>query len=505
MSAVLFTVALVAIIIYLVYYYFTKNFNHWKDRGVTGPQPKLFFGNFKGAITEKRNFGYEIDDIYKSYKKTDDFVGVFSATTPQLLILNPELVKKIQITDFSSFADNEASQWTDGNYDDLMISEHPFVLKGAEWKEKRAELLPSLTPAKIKSYYPVIKSVCSKLTNHIQDNEQEYKNCVDATDLLTKFTGEVMCDIVWGLQAGAFTTKDDSGFMKMSHKLVGDFFTALGRYLTSTSFPILKWFMNIQFVKKDTADFFRNLSKLAIESRMNGKERNDFLQFMINLQDKKHITHDQFVSRQLIFVFDGIDTTAVIATHILLFVARDKAIQRRLRQIISETAEEDGFMDCDVLQNLTFLDNIVNESLRIFTPVATGLSKYCTKPYHYIGDNGKALTLKPKDLVVLPTYSFHMDSDYYDEPEKFKPDRFNEENGGVKKFKDAGVFFPFGAGPRICIGMKIAIILCKAAIVELVRNFDIEVHEKTRKDNLCDPTSVIMKLDGGIHLKLKSL
>lgn len=224
------------------------------------------------------------------------------------------------ITDFSHFSSNEASEWMDGK-NGLMISEHPFMLKGEEWKEKRAELVPSLTPAKLKTYYPVIKSVCSKLTNFVKDNENEFNDCVDATDLLIKYTGEVICDIAWGLEAGAFTSKDDSGFMKMSSKVVVDFFKALGIYLMSYTFPIIRRFLNIEFIKEDTADFFRNLTKLAIESRLNGKERNDFLQFMIDLQDKKHLTHDQFVSRQLVFVFDGVETTAVIAAHILLFVS----------------------------------------------------------------------------------------------------------------------------------------------------------------------------------------
>lgn len=118
----------------------------------------------------------------------------------------------------------------------------------------------------------------------------------------------------------------------------------------------------------------------------------------------------------------------------------------------NEMADDDGFLDFDALQNLGYLDNIVNETLRIFTPIATGLSKLCNKSYEYVGHNGKILRLEPNDTIVLPTYSFHMDSEYYEEPEKFNPDRFNEEHGGIKKFKDAGVFFPFGSGPRICLG-----------------------------------------------------
>lgn len=53
--------------------------------------------------------------------------------------------------------------------------------------------------------------------------------------------------------------------------------------------------------------------------------------------------------------------------------------------------------------------------------------------------------------------------------------------------------------------MKFGITQSKAAIVEVVRNFQVIVHEKTRSDNYCAPGTFILSLDGGIHLKFKSL
>uniref|UniRef100_T1GXF6 Cytochrome P450 n=1 Tax=Megaselia scalaris TaxID=36166 RepID=T1GXF6_MEGSC len=295
MSLTMLSVALIAIAAYLIYLYFTRNFDYWKKRGVKGPKPKLIFGNFKDSITEKRNVGYLIDDIYRNYKKSEDFVGVFNANFPQLLILNPELAKQITTSDFSSFADNEASEWTKSSKD-LLIRYHPFVLTGQEWKNRRSELIPSVTPAKIKSYYP----------NH-----------VDATDLMLKYTGEVVCDVVFGLEAGTFKT-ETCDFMKVSRKLVSDFYNELGKLFISSCFPILRGVFKINFIKDDTANFYRNISKLAIESRLKGNDRNDVLQFLINMQEKNNISHDQFVGNQLMFILDGYDTTAVITAHVLL-------------------------------------------------------------------------------------------------------------------------------------------------------------------------------------------
>lgn len=54
-------------------------------------------------------------------------------------------------------------------------------------------------------------------------------------------------------------------------------------------------------------------------------------------------------------------------------------------------------------------------------------------------------------------------------------------------------------------GMKFGLTQSKAAIVEVVKNFQVMVHEKTRSDNYCAPGTFILSLDGGIHLKFKSL
>lgn len=100
----------------------------------------------------------------------------------------------------------------------------------------------------------------------------------------------------------------------------------------------------------------------------------------------------------------------------------------------------------------------------------------------------------------------HYDPEYYDEPEKFKPERFDPENGGVKEYKDKGVFFPFGDGPRICLGMRFALAQSKAAIVELINNFELSVDPRTQDNPLViDPNEFLNIEVGGLWLNFKSL
>lgn len=73
-------------------------------------------------------------------------------------------------------------------------------------------------------------------------------------------------------------------------------------------------------------------------------------------------------------------------------------------------------------------------------------------------------------------------SEYYPNPHTFNPERFNEEHGGIKSFRDRCVLLPFGEGPRICLGMKFGILLVKTIIVEALKNFEISIGDETSQD-----------------------
>lgn len=54
--------------------------------------------------------------------------------------------------------------------------------------------------------------------------------------------------------------------------------------------------------------------------------------------------------------------------------------------------------------------------------------------------------------VIIPINALHTHPDFYANPEVFDPERFDESKGGAKRLRDAGVFMPFGSGPRSCLG-----------------------------------------------------
>lgn len=125
------TIFLILCTLLVLYVYLVWNFNYWKKRRVPGPKPVTLMGSFPGTFFQKKHIVDELDEIYKwvnkyesyqtesnrvspknefhfsAYKHCTPFVGVFSSRSPQLMLLDPGLIKDTLIKDFQSFHDNE--------------------------------------------------------------------------------------------------------------------------------------------------------------------------------------------------------------------------------------------------------------------------------------------------------------------------------------------------------------------------------------------------------------
>lgn len=88
-------------------------------------------------------------------------------------------------------------------------------------------------------------------------------------------------------------------------------------------------------------------------------------------------------------------------------------------------------------------------------PAGGMLTRRCTTTTHLTDWKDKKIIIEKGMICMTPLWSLQNDPQYYTNPEQFIPERFNAENGGVKKYKDMCVFMPWGEGPRQCLGKLI--------------------------------------------------
>lgn len=127
------------------------------------------------------------------------------------------------------------------------------------------------------------------------------------------------------------------------------------------------------------------------------------------------------------------------------------------------------------------------------------LIRQCTKDYII---PGTSLTLEKGAGVFIPVYALHHDEKYFPEPEKYKPERFNEVNLHGKTFVNRP-YLPFGDGPRNCIGMRLGKLQTKLGLVTMLKKFRYELSDTlVNKKLIFSPNGLTLSSVDGIDLKV---
>ncbi|GFY68670.1 cytochrome P450 3A29 [Trichonephila inaurata madagascariensis] len=88
---------------------------------------------------------------------------------------------------------------------------------------------------------------------------------------------------------------------------------------------------------------------------------------------------------------------------------------------------------------------------------------------YVLGDTG--VTVEKGMRVIIPIYTMHYDSDFFQDPETFNPERFMD---GYEPKHPQYAYLPFGAGPRNCLGMRFALLEIKMCITNILRHYRIK-------------------------------
>lgn len=116
---------------------------------------------------------------------------------------------------------------------------------------------------------------------------------------------------------------------------------------------------------------------------------------------------------------------------------------------------------------LIYSENVIRETLRLF-PILSGAHKKCTEDIR-IGD----VFIPANVSVVTLIYANHHNPKYFENPEKFDPDRWDKEISSEDRNPLA--YQPFSAGLRNCIGQKYAVLELKIVMIKLLRHFQLDL------------------------------
>ncbi|XP_058821757.1 probable cytochrome P450 28a5 [Topomyia yanbarensis] len=485
----------------VVYLFLVWEFKRWKKIGVKGPKPQVLFGNVPSLLTQKRNVYYDLEEIYNDFKH-EPVIGYFSLRTPQLMIRDPELIKEVLTKNFNHFASNQFSDLVDEKSDPL-FARNPFNLSGEKWRTRRAEITPAFTNNRIKALFTLMDEVSIRMTEYIHKQIKLKGSAFDIKELMAKFTTDVVSNCIFAIDAQSFT-KEKPEIREMGRRILEFNFLVQLATAALTFFPSIKNFYKFTFIPKDVEAFFIRIMTDAIRHRKQNKiVRNDYLDHLLSLEEKKNISEVDMAGHGVSFFADGFETSSIVMTNCLLDLASHPEAQKQLRDEIRHVQKAKGGLTYENLGEMVYLDQVLNESLRLH-PIIPILGKNCTKDIVLVGPKDRKIPITEGTTVTIPFF-VHLDSQHYEEPEKFKPERFAPETGGTKPYREKGVFFPFSEGPRMCLGMRFALAQAKRGIVEIIDKFEVTVNPRTKLPIEYEAKKFLLYVVGGIWLDLKAI
>jgi cytochrome P450 len=129
----------------------------------------------------------------------------------------------------------------------------------------------------------------------------------------------------------------------------------------------------------------------------------------------------------------------------------------------------DGKLTMENYKQLVYLKNVIDETLRLY-PTAYILSRESKEE-----DLANGIEIPAKVITFLSTYYLHRHPKYWKRPEEFIPERFEGNNN---ELFNGDAYYPFGGGPRMCIGFYFATMEITIVLAQLLYHFDFELDEK---------------------------
>jgi cytochrome P450 len=203
--------------------------------------------------------------------------------------------------------------------------------------------------------------------------------------------------------------------------------------------------------------------RIIAQRRAEGGDAGDLLSMLLAVQDEdgSRMTDTQLRDETITLFLAGHETTANALSWTLWLLAQNPEVEKKFH------AELDAVLggrapSVEDMPRLVYIGHILSESMRLYPP-AWGMARLVKEPVEVAG-----YKLEPGNGVAFAQWIVHRDPRWFDEPEKFLPERWE---GDLAKRLPRFAYFPFGGGPRQCIGNAFALMEATLILATVAQKF----------------------------------
>lgn len=413
-----------------------------KTKSTSGTKGKVFTGHLEEFKADPPVFltklAHEFGDVAKF--RLGPFLNFY-------LVSNPEMIKQILVTKQKSFVkSNDFKALKPLFGEGLLTSDKDFHL------QQRRMIQPAFKKSHIIDYGQDMIEITNNYLSKWKDGEER----IITADMMNITLG-IICKTMFNMDF-------NEGYNKIGKTLETALTLAVKRMRSLIKTPL--WFPTK--LNRDTKNAIKHLDSVIMEiiqNRRNEPQKHeDMLGILLSARDNENGKgmSDKQVRDELMTIFiAGHETTANALSWTLYLLSEHPDVEERLIDEIDRVMK--GRLPTpDDYMKLTFTQNIIWESLRLYPPSFV-TSRKVDEEVEIDGHR-----FKKGDVILVSQFVMHRKPEYFHDPLSFRPERF-EDN--FLKTIPPFAFFPFGGGPRVCIGNHFAIMEAVLVLATISQRF----------------------------------
>jgi len=359
---------------------------------------------------------------------------------------HPDHMKRVLLTDREQFRKSEDFR--------IAFGEGLLTVEGEEWQQQRDVLQPLFTRQSVMGYADGMVDQVRRRTRRWDDG--------DRLVLQQEFT-DMTLDVIFATVLGRELAIDGDERIRDAAEHLHDWFVP-------TSYVLPGWLLTparYRFKQaKETLEeeAGRLLEEKRGEEITDPSEADDLLSLLVGLReagvtDSAMLSDERLRDQMVTIIFAGHDTTTTTLTFAFWALANNPDVYERF---LDEVDALDGPPTMDDLDDLDVTERVITETLRLFPPVYM-------LPREADADLAVDGYRVPEGNVVnVPIRQIHRDERFFDDPETFRPSRWEDD---LRQELPDFAYAPFGGGPRICIGRQFALLEAKLAMATIGREY----------------------------------
>jgi cytochrome P450 len=406
-----------------------------------GPRPRFLTGNLRDLRRDALGL------FVRCAREFGDVATIRIGLTRVYVLNHPTLIEEVLFNNPRNFTKHFGARLLRavlGN--GLLTSEGEF------WLRQRRLIQPAFSRERIARYAAVMVEFADRLTAGWRDGETR-----DVHADMTRVTLEIIAQTMFGADVSEQAVEVGEAVADMIEGQVRRFNSVLRLP------PFLPTPANLRR-RRSARRIDGVLYDIIQRRRQSANVGDDLLGMLIRACDQddgKGMTDRQLRDEVITLFLAGHDTTALTLTWGLYLLARHTAAAAALEQELDEVLQGRPPTAADVAR-LRYTDGVVHEVMRLY-PSAYVIGREAVAPCELGG-----YTVPAGGTVLMSQWAVHRDPRWFDEPERFRPERWAD---GLERRLPRGAYFPFGGGPRVCIGNHFAMLEAVLVLAAVARNW----------------------------------